>query len=262
MPTLCYNKSNSYERGVILNENLVSFFEVVKNGTYGFESIFAFLSDLFNSALTHEHVVSVNSWFSGILAPVLDYVAYAFIAIWAIVWLFGKHLLNVIRFFAFFLAGFLLGIYYFSTPVINHFPAIPGWVVGVCVGLALAVLGKILYYAVYSVVAGYGTYLLCVSGTLLPEIKGNCMVALIVAVIALIFLLVIHNFVERFGTAYLGAYFMIYIVVRTFYDFVTPVANALSFIPDGFEWTVLLVAALILALPGYAVQHKMRKRKY
>ena len=245
-----------------MNGNVVSFFEAVRNGTYGFEPIFEFLTDLFRSSLANEHIASVNSWFSGILAPVLAYASYAFLVIWAIIWLFGKRILNVIRFFALFLAGFVLGIYYLSTPVINHFPAIPGWVVGLSVGLALATLGKLLYFALYSVVGGYGTYLLCIGGIILPEIKGNYMVALIVSVIALILLLVIHGFVERFGTALLGAYFMLYIVVNSFYDFVTPIANALSFISSGKEWVVLLAAAFILALPGFALQQKMKKTKY
>ncbi len=245
-----------------MNESLISFFEIVKNGTYGFESMLAFFTELWTAAFANEHIVSVNSWFSGILAPVLPYVSYFFIALWAVVWLFGKRLFGFFRFLALFLVGFVLGIYYLATPVLTHFPAVPGWVVGLVVGLALGALGKILYYPIYAVVAGYGSYLLCISGMILPEIKGNYIVGLIVAVVALVLLLVIHNFVERFGTAFLGAYFMLFIVVKGIFDFTVPVLALLTFIPAGFEWTVLVGSAFILAIPGFIVQQKMKKRKY
>ncbi|MBR5448401.1 MAG: hypothetical protein IKV43_00295, partial [Clostridia bacterium] len=189
-------------------------------------------------------------------------IAYIFIALWAVVWLFGKRLLGFLRFLAFTLAGFVLGIYYLADPVLTHFPVIPGWVVGVVVGLALGLLAPVLYYALYSIVVGYGTYQLCISGTILIEFKDNYAVGLIIAVVALLLFLVIHNFVERLGTAYLGAYFMLFIVVRTFYDFTAPVLKIATFIPAGFEWTVLAGTAFIISLFGLFVQQKTKKRKY
>ena len=156
-----------------MNESLMSFFEIIKNGTYGFDSITAFITELCKAAFANEHIVNMDAWFRGILTPILPYMAYIFLALWALVWLFGKRLFKLIRFIAFFLAGFVLGIYYLADPVLTHFPDIPGWAVGVAVGLVLAVLAPILYYIVYSVVVGYGTYLLCISGVLLIEFKGN-----------------------------------------------------------------------------------------
>ena len=245
-----------------MNESLMSFFEIIKNGTYGFESISAFITELCKAAFTNEHIVTMDAWFKGILQPVLAYIPYVFIALWAVVWLFGKRLFKLIRFIAFFLAGFVLGIYYLSGPVLTHFPDVPGWAVGLAVGLVLAVLSPILYYALYSVVVVYGTYLLCISGVLLIELKGNYAVGLIVAAVALLLFLVIHNFVERFGTAFLGAYFMLYIVVKTVYDFTAPVLQVATFIPAGYEWTVLVGSALILSLFGLFVQQKTKKKKY
>ena len=245
-----------------MNESLISFFEIIKNGTYGFESITAFITELCKAAFANGHIVSMNAWFTEILTPVLPYMAYIFLALWALVWLFGKRLFKLIRFIAFFLAGFVLGIYYLADPFLTHFPDVPGWAVGVGVGLALAVLAPILYYAVYSVVVGYGTYLLCISGVLLIEFKGNYTIALIVAVIALLLFLVIHNFVERLGTAFLGAYFMLYILANSIFDFITPVLQVAPFIPEGYEWTVLIGASAILSLFGLFVQQKTKKRKY
>lgn len=245
-----------------MNETFANFFEIIKNGTYGFDAIIAFFTELWKSAFANEHIVTMNAWFSGILTPVLTYVPYIFLGIWAIVWLFGKRLFGLFRFVAFFLAGFVLGIYYLSLPVMTHFPQIPGWAVGITVGLVLGLISKILYYTLYAVIAGYGSYLLCVSGILLPEIKGNYIVAFIVAVIALVLLLVIHNFVERFGTAFLGAYFMLYITVHCIYDFTQPVLAFAVFIPEGFEWTVLIGSSLVVALIGFIVQQKTKKRKY
>ncbi len=245
-----------------MNESLISFFEIIKNGTYGFDSVLAFFTELWKLAFANEHIVSMNAWFSGILTPVLSYVPYFFIALWLVVWLFGKRLFGFFRFVAFFLVGYVLGIYYLSVPFAVHFPAIPGWAVGLVIGLALGALSPILYYVLYAVVAGYGSYLLCISGTILPEIKGNYVVGLIVAAVALILLLVIHNFVERFGTAFLGAYFMLYIVIHCIFDFTVPVLVFLPIIPAGYEWTVLVGSAFILAIPGFFVQQKMKKKKY
>ena len=245
-----------------MNESLMSFFEIIKNGTYGFESITAFITELCKAAFANTHIVSMDAWFREILAPVIPYMAYIFLGLWAAVWLFGKRLLKIIRFIAFFLAGFVLGIYYLAEPVIAYYPDVPGWAVGVVIGLALAALGPILYYALYSVVVGYGTYLLCISGVLLIELKGNYTIALIVAAIALLLFLVIHAFVERLGTAFLGAYFMLYIVANCIFDFVTPVLRVATFIPAGYEWTVLIGASAILSLFGLFVQQKTKKRKY
>ena len=245
-----------------MNESLASFFEIIKNGTYGFESIIAFITDLCKAAFTNGHITAVDAWFRGILAPVLPYMAYIFLGLWAVIWLFGKRLLKIIRFIAFFLAGFVLGIYYLADPVLTYYPEIPGWAVGLFIGLAIAVLSPILYYALYSVVVGYGTYLLCISGILLIELKGNYAVALIVAAVALVLFLVIHNFVERLGTAFLGAYFMLYIVANSIYDFTAPVLQVATFIPEGYEWTVLIGSAAILSLVGLFVQQKTKKKKY
>lgn len=245
-----------------MNESIANIFEIIKSGKYGFESMIAFFTDLWKSAIANEHIVSVNEWFGDVLAPVLPYLFYFFLGFFGVVWLFGKRLFGFFRFIAFFLVGFVLGIYYLGTPVITHFPSVPAWVVGITVGLVLGLLGRVLYYLVYGVVAGYGTYLLCVSGMLLPEIKGNYTVGLIVSAVVLVLLLVIHGFVERFGTAFLGAYCMLYIVVHFIYDFTAPVLTFLAFIPEGFEWTVLVGSAFILAIPGFAVQQKMKKKKY
>ena len=246
---------------LLLNENLVNFFEIIKNGKYGINSMIEFFTELSHAAFANEHIVALNAWFTEILTPVLQYVPFVFLALWAVVWLFGKRLIGFFRFLAFFLTGLVLGTYYLSSPVGNYFPEVPGIAVGVAVGLALGALGVVLYYALYTVVAGYGTYLLCISGMILPEIKGNYLVALIVAIVVLVLLLVIHGFVERFGLSFLGAYFMLYIVVHCIYDFTAPVLGFLP-IPAGFEWTVLLASALVLALPGYVLQYKMKKQKY
>ena len=245
-----------------VSESFLSVLEIIKNGTYGFESIYAFILELCRAAFTNEHIVTMNAWFTGILAPVLTYVPYVFIAFWAVVWLFGKRLSDFFCFLAFFLTGFVLGIYYLSAPVAVHFPEIPGWAVGLAVGIALGLLQKVLFYLVYSVTVGYGAYLACVSGIILPEIKGNYIVGLIVAAVSLVLFLVIHNWVERFGSAFLGAYFMLYIVVHCVYDFTALVLGYAPFIPAGFEWTVLVGSAFILAIPGFIVQQKMKKTKY
>lgn len=236
-----------------MTEASMTFFDVIKNGTYGFEQISAYLVGLWNSIFASEHISAMLGWVNTALATVLPYLPYALLAIYALVLLFGQRLLGVIRFVVFLLAGFLLGTYYLATPVATLIPGIPAWAVGLTVGLLLAALGKVLYFVLYAVVAGYGTYLVCITGTVLTEIAGNYVVALIVAAIAVVLVFVLRGFIERYGTAFLGAYGILF-VVRGWYDFT-------AFIP-GFEWAVLLGSSAVLAILGCVVQGHVKKKKY
>ena len=236
-----------------MSEQFTAFFDTVKNGTFGFEQIFAYIAELWASILANEHIVGVTEWINTTLAAVLPFLPYILLGVYAILLLFGKRLFSLVRFIAFFLAGFVLGVYYLAPIVIGYFASIPAFVVGIVVGLLAAVLGKLLYYVAYSVAVGYSVYLLCVSGMVIAEIAGNYLVGAIVAGIALVLALVLHNIIERLGTAFLGAYGILGIV-KGWYDFTTLV--------PGYEWAVMLGATAVLALIGFAVQQATRKKKY
>ena len=228
-------------------------FDALKNGTYGFQQIFAYLVELWNTIFASEHISVMMEWYKTTVAPFAQYVPYVLVGIYALVLLFGQRLLGVIRFVGFLLVGFVLGTYYLATPVASFFPQLPPWAVGLIVGVVCAFLGKILYHVFYTVIAGYGMYLVCITGMVLPEIKGNYVVALIVAAIAIVLAYVLRGFIERFGTAFAGAYGVLFLV-RGWYDFTT-------FVP-GYETWVLLGASAVVAILGYLVQNSIKKKKY
>lgn len=236
-----------------MSEKFTAFFEVIKSGEFGFEQIFAYITELWASILANEYIAGVMEWINTTLAAVLPYLPYILLGVYAILLLFGKRLFSVIRFITFFLVGFVLGVYYLAPIVLGYFASIPAYVVGIVIGLLAAVLGKLIYYLAYSVAVGYSVYLVCVSGMVVAELAENYMVGAIVAGIAIILALVLHNFIERLGTAFLGAYGILGIV-KGWYDFTTLV--------PGYEWAVMLGATAVLALIGFAVQQATRKKKY
>lgn len=241
--------TGQFKKGGVGLEAFNSFFDVIKNGTYGFNELFAFLSQLWTNVFSNEHIVVITDSVNSVVGSFLPFVL---LGVYAAVLLFGKRIFGVVRFVAFFLVGFFLGTYYLADAVMGFFPSIPAFVVGTLIGLTLGVLSKPIYYVLYTVVACYGTYLLCISGTVLPELRGNYVVALIIAAIALTLAFVLRGFIERFGTAFLGAY-GIAVVVRDFFDFT-------AFVP-GYEWAVLLGAALFVAAFGYVFQFSTRKKR-
>ena len=235
----------------------VQFFEWVKTACFTVEDflngLFGFIGTL--SADQHLKTLSESVWAAiGVVVPFLPYIG---IALALIVAFAGKRLFSVLRFLAFFSFGFVLGVH-FLTPLISvPLPMIPTWVIGLVTGIVAAVLSKLLYFLAYIGVAFYAVYYICLNGTVIPAIapftQGNYIVAIVAGAVAVVVVLLLRKFIEMLGTAMLGGWGVASVVLGIWNYTALPV-----FV--GREWLGVLVATLIVALVGFVVQFKTRRR--
>ena len=231
----------------------MNFFEMVKNASYGFMDIINGVIWLWGNICANQHIVVLRDCITPYLDLVAPYLPYILIVLYAAVALFGEKLFGILRFLSFFATGFILGVYWLTPLVLAIIPTLPTWVIGTVAGVVAAVLSKALYFLALAVCAGYSVYLVCMSGMLLPSIAGNYTIGLVAAGVAILLVILLRKYVARIGTAMLGG-FGVACVVRRWYDYTT----LEPFV--GQEWLGVLVATLIVALIGFAVQQKNRER--
>ena len=231
-------------------------FESFSNGTFGIEALTG-LIDSESAALKAEaDIAPIWEMACGYIEMVVPYMAYIVMALGLVVALFGKKLLPVVKFLGFFAIGFGAGVLYLS-PVIDSLFVIPSWIVGLVIGVIAAVFSKILYLIVFALVPGYAVYSACFTASVLPMVteftKGNLIFSLVAGVVAIVIVFLLRKWVEMLATAVIGANMLI-AAINTAFDFMS-----LEFL-QGFETIVFWVLVGIVALIGFIVQVKTRKR--
>ena len=133
-----------------------------------------------------------------------------------VVGLFGRRLSDPIRFLLLFAVGFVASVHWVAPLVQGFVPAIPGYAIGLAVGIFAAVMSRFIYNVVYVGCIGFDTYNICFNALLLVEItaftKGNLPVCIGVAVVATVIALLLRKYLEMIITAGAGgiglAFFM------------------------------------------------------
>ncbi len=233
-----------------------AFFEMVKNAEFGLDGIISGINTFFDNLYANTHIATLHDYLLTHLAAVLPYIPYIILGVCALVLFVGKRLFPLLRFLAFFGVGFILGVYYLSPLVLEHAPTLPTWVIGAVGGIVAAVMAKLLYWLTLIAVVGYGTYMFCFTGTLIPTLtahtQGNYLVSLVAAAVLVLIVLLLLKYIEMVGTAMLGG-FGIATVIRGWYDYTTISVFV------GKEWLGVLAVTLVIALVGFAVQFKHRE---
>ena len=233
-------------------EAIEMFFNSLIYAEYGFDVIYQATVNLLLDISSNTYI---NTWwtatweflsFLGIWIPIMLGVIFLIVA------LFGKKMFSVLRFTAYFIAGFVAGVCWLSPLVLPIIPTLPTWVIGVVGGIVAGVLSKVLYILSYAIVAGYSVYLFFCGGMIVP-LAGNYVVALIAAVAAIVLVFVFRKFIEMAGTSMLGG-FGVATVIRHFYDFTTWELFV------GREWLGMLILTVIVAILGFLVQYATRER--
>ena len=230
------------------------FFECIKNAELDFTGVWELLVAIYTAISTNATVVALWEGLMGLISVVLPYMTYILLALCVVETFFGKKLFGLQKFLLFLTVGFTAGIQYVA-PLITGLLPIPEWVVGLVVGIVCALLCKFLYFVVYVVAAGYSVYMIAYSGAYLSFVtnftKGNLIIALVCAAVAVVVALLLRKYIEMLGTAALGAWGVV-TYVKAIYDFTALV--------PGSEALVGLIAFGVIALIGFAVQVKTRKR--
>ncbi len=234
--------------------DFMQFIDAVVNARFGFPEMFGGLATFFATLCADANILTIWDFLMQCISLLLPAMPFILLAFYIILGTLGKRLFSILRFLAFFVVGFALGVYFLAPLILVVIQALPPWVVGVVIGVIAAVLSKILYFVVLAVTVGYCGYVLMFQGLIIPGfMEGNYWVALLFAVVLTVLVLLFRKYVEMAGTSFLGGLGIAY-VIRGWWDF-----TALDFLV-GIEWLGILVVALVFAVLGFIVQFKTRVR--
>lgn len=234
-------------------DKIVAFFKDFKAGKFDFNYLFDEIRG-FRSDVIGDADMGFFRSFIGSLDTVLPFIMMAVMLIFAF---FGKKILPLCKFIFFFAFGFALGVVCIS-PLIDKIVDIPSWISGLILAILAAILYRFLYVVLYALVAFYSVFTVCDMGfgemlsSLGEDISFYIYVA--VAVVAVILAFVLRKYVEMLGTAALAGFAISKLFVSNVYNF-----ENIGFIADN-SWIPILVISVVIALPGFIVQFKTRKR--
>ena len=237
--------------------NFQEFLTCVREAQFTFSGLRDWIVSLFVAVRQTDVIAGCIDQVLSYIASVQWLVPWVLIALSAVLCLFGKRLMALVRFLGCFVLAFVAGVYYLA-PLLPEAVEIPSWVIGLVVGVVAAVLSKFLYYALVAVGCGYGMYILCYRGELLPFLtqynKGNMVACIVAMAVTLILLFVLFRFVEMAATAAVGSALILLTVSRMLFNyFEVPFIAA-----NPVVWNGVFLA--VLALLGFAVQVRTRKR--
>ncbi len=237
--------------------NFADFFNALKEARFGFTTIRDAIFGLYQSITQNPDIQPLWGWFMSVIAPFFTIVIAGLILFSLICTFFGKKMMGFLKFLAFLIIGFFLGMH-FLAPLIPASVPIPSWVVGLVVGIVASVLSKFLYLAIYAVSIGYSMYIFAYWGFYIPQdiqhTDTRALICLAIAVVTVIIAFVVRKYFEMLLTAVGGAYVATMYFIWFFYNFLK-----LPFLV-GFEWIAILVVVGVIALLGFAVQVKTRRR--
>ena len=236
--------------------NFAEFFVCVREAKFTFGVIWDYIVTFYYALTENSSISAVWNGIMNLVQPtVIIYAVSALVCL--LIALFGQRLFPIIKFFAFFVAGFTLGAHLLA-PLLPPEVTIPDWIVGIVVALVAAVLSRFLYLVLYIVAAGYAMYVLSYHGFYLQldvmYSNSRAIVCIIASIVAIVLALVFKKYIEMLGTVTLGAWGAVAIFANYIYDFTTwPMFG-------GQAWVGILVGTLFVALIGLFVQYKTRRR--
>lgn len=234
-------------------ETFMDFIGMVSRAEFDFGGLGEFFRGLIDAFLQNETISIVVGAVSDFLAGISAFLPYILIALSLVLCFFGKKLLPVLKFFGFFVVGYVCSVYWLAPLLNGVFPTLLAWIPGVVVGFIAAILGRYLYWLALALVAGYPIYMICYNALYLPFLEGltkeNWMISLIVAAVVVVMVFILKKYVEMLGTALLGSFLAVLAVKSGIWDFY------------NFDW-LYYTALGVVAFLGLLVQFKTRKRYY
>jgi MFS family permease len=237
--------------------SFAEFFNCVKEARFNFSVIGEAIASLYYDITQNPDISAIWNGIMNAIQGSYQAVMTLFVIGCILVALFGKKIIGILKFLFFLVVGFALGTH-LLTPLFPANVQIPGWIMGLVVGIISAVLARFLYLILYTVSIGYGTYILVYNGFQMQSnatyTAGKALACLIVALIVVVAAIIFKKYVEMAGTAMLGGWCASLIFTKCIYNYV-----ALPFL-TGIEWLGILIPTLIIAVIGVIVQVKTRRR--
>ena len=240
-------------------ESFAAFFTALWQADFGFVQLWDWLVGVYKYTIYMPGVLEIRTAIDSFVAPALPYLPFILIALSILIALVGKKILPVLKFLTFFFFGFI-GCAFFITPILANLIAMPSWLCGLVIAIVAAVLYRFVYYVLYTLFFLYSTYIICYTGfTLQPQTEhseSKALTCLAVAVAVVIVAFIFKKYVEMAMTSFLGGYFVFLIINGMLFNFAS--IEFFSYTP----WVMPLVITLVIAIPGFVVQFKSRKRYY
>jgi hypothetical protein len=233
-------------------DKFLNFFNDLKAGKFGYGALKDAVVDFNDTVASHADMGMIMD----MIKSFATFIPYIMMAAMLLMAFFGKKLLPVTKFVSFFAIGFGLGVY-FIQPLVEDIVSIPAWISGLVVGILAAIICRFLYVIFFAVAVFYGVYTACYAGlgeTLANFAFDKALIFMAVAAVAVILAFILRRFVEMLYTSALGGYVLAGLIAANLYDYTT-----LSFL-SGIEWVGTLVVTVVIALLGFVVQVKTRKR--
>ena len=238
-------------------DRLIGIFSRLINAEYDLPTLFDRIKNVFDSVFKGEASTTkaLIDMVVGMIGAFIAYLPIVLLVLCVIEVFFGKKLFGIQKFLFCFVIGYVGGVYFISD-IINNFIVVQDYIVGAVIGVICAILCKLVYWLMYVGAFGYLTYLVCFTGAYLAVVtvytKGIMMYSAIAAVVVIILALIFRKFIEMLGTSALGAYGIVSIVGKNYFDF-----SSLGF---ASEEIIKLAVIGVITLIGFIVQVKTRKR--
>lgn len=237
-------------------DRLIGLFTRLINVEYDLTTLINKLKYVFNSIFRAEgsNTKALLDMVKGMIGAYIAYVPLILIALCVLEIFFGKKFYGIQKFLLCFLVGFMGGVYFIADAVTAYI-AVPDYIVGAVIGLICAVLYKLFYFIGYVGTFGYLAYMLCFLGVI-PVLSAytfkNLMFSAVAALVVVVITLLLRNYVEMLGTSAVGAYILVRVVDKYYFDFAT--------VGFASETIVKLAVVAVITLIGFIVQFKTRKR--
>ncbi len=233
------------------------FWNAWADGCLDFAEFWHWLSNLYYAITQTPDIKAIWSSIMSVLSPIYVIVPYVVLALCLCLAFFGQKIMPVVKFIAFFVLGFVLGVYYLP-PVLSGVINVPGWLCGVILALVVSVVYHFLYVGIVAVVVTYCAYTVCYMGfnftssstvNVVLVILSVC-IAIMATVVAFFFL----KYIEMGVTAVVGAYLFTFYFRTMLFDYKSLPTFASA------PWVAAFILTILISIPAFIVQFRMRKR--
>lgn len=177
------------------------------------------------------------------------------VALCIVVGVLGARMTDVVRSVLLFAIGFVASIYWICPLLKNILPAIPGYAIGIAVGIFTAVMSRFIYNTVYVGAIGFDTYNVCMNAIFLVGLtsitKGNIALSLCVAVAVSAVAILLRQYLEIAITSVAGGVGAVFFTHQIF-------NNSVVLANTGV--VIVFVIGLLLAVPMFIYQYFTRIR--
>lgn len=222
------------------------FFSKVISGDFCFDALKESIIRFNETVATHPDMTFLSDFYNS-AAGVMPYVT---VAVMLLFLFFGKKLLPQIKFVCSFFVGFGLGVYFLAPAVDGIISGVPAWVSGLVIALLLLAINRLFYFLFFISAAFFTSFVLLNS-----FLNFGALLLLSVAAVGVIIALIFKKYFEMLGTAFLGAFVLLRKIDSSFIAFNTEIN-----LGSAFSFELISLLAIIIAIVGFTVQIKTRKR--